>query len=329
MKKLLLAGVLLPVLALANEPVDGVAVGGIVLQKTDGIALKKEVINVSRTVLSVDYEFLNDTAAELEETITFPLPEYSAAKQAGATYYGEPSGLAITVDDQPAPFKTVLAARLKGVDVTAQLRKLGLTDAQIAYNPSFGVELAFNPLTAAQEQQLSSLNLWGRNAAGVAGPTWSVQASYVWKQKFPVKQVVRINHVYRPFVSAGAAPWTLQPDFTTRYCTDKAFMSAWKKAKAKAKTDTVDGNHVHYILMNGNNWKNGIESFTLNVSKLESTELVTLCFAGQVRKPDTKTFQFRQANFKPKQDLDIYFGNLDQLKVKDNSGIMPTLTTNR
>lgn len=329
MKTLLLAGVLLPALALANAPISGVPAGGIVLQKTDGIALKKEVINISRTVLSVDYEFLNETAAELEETITFPLPEYFAAKQAGTTYYGEPNGLAITVDDKPAPFKTVLAAKLKGVDVTAQLRKLGLTDAQIAYNPSFGVELAFNPLTPAQEQQLSSLNLWEKNAAGIAGPSWSVQASYVWKQKFPVKQVVRINHVYRPFVSAGATSWTLQPDFTTKYCADKSFVSAWKKAKAKAKTETVDGNHVHYILVNGNTWKNGIENFTLNVNKLESAELVTLCFAGQVRKADTKTFQFRQTNLKPKQDLDIYFGNLDQVKVKDNSGIMPTLNANR
>lgn len=324
MKILLLAGLVVPVLALASESTTGVPVGGIVLNNTDRIALKKQVIGISRSVVSADYELLNESASELEETITFPLPEYPA-RQEGATYYGEPNSLMITVDGKPAKFKTVMSAKLKGVSVTPQLRKLGLTDAQIAYNPAFGVELAFNPLTPNQELLLSKQNLWTKNAAGVPGPAWNVQISYMWKQKFPVKTIVRVHHVYRPFVTSGAAPWEIPADFSAKYCTDKAFMGAWKKAKAKAGKETVEGNHVHYALKSGNAWKNGIEDFTLNINKLESTELVSLCFPGDVRRPKAKTVQFRQANFKPKQDLDIYFGNIGESKVKRSSGVMPSL----
>lgn len=325
MKKILLAGLLLPVLAHAAEGIAGVGVGGIVLNNTDRIALKKQVLNISRAVVSSEYELLNVSAIPLEETITFPLPEYAVRKRAVNAYYGEPNGLRIMVDGKPARFKTVLVARLKDVDVTAQLRKAGLTDAQIAYNPTFGVELAFNPLTPAQEQQLARLKLWTRNSAGVAGPAWTVQPTYKWKQQFPVKQVVKVQHAYRPFVTADAGAGEPTPEFNTKYCADKSFKRAWTRARKKSGKDAVEGNHVHYLLKNGNAWKNGIERFTLNISKLESGELLSLCFPGKARKPNARTFQFRQSNFRPGQDLDIYFGNLGQVKVK-HRGIMPTLS---
>ena len=324
MKNILLAGLLLPGLAQATEAVKGVPVGGIVLNNTDRIGLKKQVLNISRASVSSEYELLNESTMPLEETITFPLPEYAVAKLPAGAYYGEPAGLTITVDGKPAPFKTLLVARMKDSDVTSQLRKLGLTDAQIAYHPAFGVELAYNPLTPAQEQQLAKLKLW----TAVTGPAWTVQPTYMWKQKFPVKQVVKVQYAYRPFVTRGAAGAgvpAVEPDFAARYCADKAFMGAYKKAGAKSGKDAVDGNHVHYLLKNGNAWKNGIEDFTLNVSKLNPGELLTLCFPGRPPKPRAKTFQFRQANFRPNQDLDIYFGNLGAGQVKHGSGVMPTL----
>ncbi|MEJ7806968.1 MAG: DUF4424 family protein [Telluria sp.] len=324
MKIFLLAGLLAPAVALANGAMNGVAVGGIVLNNSDRIALKKQVINISRAVVSADYELLNESPADLEETVTFPLPEYKVREENGA-YAGEPDGLMITADGKPVAFKTLLVAKHKDAGVTNQLRKIGLTEAQIVYNPAFGPELAFNPLTPSQEQQLTKLNLWTKNAAGVAGPAWSVQISYVWKQKFPAKKIVRLHHVYRPFVTSGPASWELQPDFTAKYCTDKAFMASWKKARSKAGKDTVDGNHVHYLLKNGTPWTNGIEDFTLNVSKLDATELVSMCLPGDVHRAQAKRVQFRQANFRPKQDLDIYFGNVAAAKVKNSAGIMPTL----
>ena len=314
----------MPVLALASEGMGGVPVGGIVLNNTDRIALKKQVISISRSMVSADYDLLNESPAELEETITFPLPEYKVREEAGV-YSGEPNGLMITADGKPVPFKTLLVAKFKDAAVTNQLRKIGLTEAQIVYNPGFGLELAYNPLTPAQIQQLSKLNLWSKNAAGVPGPAWSVQISYAWKQKFPVKKIVHVQHVYRPFVASGPATGEAQPDFAAKYCADKAFMGAWKKAKGKAGNPTVEGNHVHYLLKSGNAWKNGIEDFTLNVSKLDASELLTLCFPGGARRPEAKTFQFHQANFRPKQDIDIYFGNIGEAKVKNSAGIMPTL----
>lgn len=324
MNKILLLALFAPALALASDGVDGVAVGGIVMQKTDSIALKREVLSISRTLVSADYELRNESGADVEETIMFHLPAYPVVAQKVNSYFGEPSGFGIQVDGNSVPFKTMLVARAADqTDVTAQLRKIGLTDAQIAYNPTFGIELAYNPLTPNQIQQLIKLKLWANNSAKNLGPVWNVQASYAWKQKFPVRQTVRVQHVYRPFVSHGPFTESLQPGFTEKFCADKPFMAAWKKANAKS-ANGVPANHVHYQLKNGNTWKNGIEDFTLNVSKVESSELVSLCFPGAVRKAGAKTFQFRQSNFKPKDDLHIYFGNVGAVKVAAD-GVMPSL----
>lgn len=95
MKKIFLVALLAPVFALAKDTVDGVAgiaVGGIVIQKSDAIALKKEVLTISRNLVSADYELRNESNADVEETITFPLPVYPVVTQQINTYFARPGG---------------------------------------------------------------------------------------------------------------------------------------------------------------------------------------------------------------------------------------------
>jgi len=319
---------LVPVLARANDGIAGVSAGGIVFRKTDAVAMKKEVLTVSHDRISVDYEFLNESAADVEETIVFPLPAYTAAMQPSDTYYGQPSGFSIDVDGKPVAFTaTLVALDEAGHDVTAALRKVGLTNAQIAYTPEFGQERNVPPLTAQQKRQLRKLELMlDDGASGPDEPTWRVQVNYVWRQKFPANRVVRVRHAYRPFVDGGPGAWSVDGDFGKRYCADALFLKARKKIAARGTMgDAVPAVFVSYILKTGNTWKRGIEDFTLNLVKRTPDELVSLCFPGTFKKLDSKTLQVRLRNFQPAQDLDIYFGNIDLSEDGGASGVMPVL----
>lgn len=316
MKSIITAALLLPALASANDGIGGVSAGGIVFGKTDAIAMKKEVLSVSHQLISVDYEFVNESAKDVVETIVFPLPPYAATNLPSDTYYGQPGNFSIHVDGKPVGFRTVVRAMLDEADVTAQLRGAGLSDAQIATHERFRSETRAPALTAQQRQQLIGLGLIGQGPSDEEEPLWSIQVNYVWQQKFPARQRVRVQHAYRPFVSAGPAHSGMDDDTARRYCADASFLKGWQRQAARNSEPgsgylSLNAAKVSYILKTGNTWKNGIEDFTLNLVKQTPDELVSLCFPGSFKKIDANTFQARLRNFRPTADLEVYFGNID------------------
>jgi hypothetical protein len=314
MKYAIAAALFLPLAAGANDGIGVVAAGGIVFKKTDAVAMKKEVLTVGYRRIAVDYEFVNESGADVEETIIFPMPAYPASVQVSDTYYGQPGGFSVTVDGKPVQTRTVLTALRDGVDVTAQLRKAGLSDAQIAYGALFSDRVKVPPLGAQQRQQLTKLGLFGDERTGEPDPLWDVQFNYVWQQRFPANKVVRVHHAYRPLIGAGPGEWVLDADEAKRYCADPAFLKSWNRLAARHGNDAgryLPAAKVAYILKTGNTWKRGIEDFTLNVVKSDPAELVSLCFPGTFKKVDATTYQVRLQNFQPTSDLDVYFGNLE------------------
>ncbi len=316
-----LAALTLSNAALANDGIAAVGVGGIVFGKTDAIAMKKEVLSISHNLISVDYEFLNESANEVEETIVFPLPPYPAAQQDSDTYYGQPDGFSIRVDGKPVAFQSRLVARSpEGKDVTAQLRKLGFSNKEIAYSPTFADKSG--KVAAFTEQQAKQMIQLGLLVKETREPTWMVEVNYVWTQKFPANKIVRVHHDYRPFVAGGPGESGMHEDFAKIYCTDKSYLNARAKIAAR-KDGYVNTHNVSYILTTGNTWKRGIEDFTLNIVKRKPDELISLCFPGTFKKIDARTYQVRLLNFQPTQDLEVHFGNVDS--DEDLSGVMPIL----
>ncbi|WP_317201998.1 DUF4424 family protein [Janthinobacterium sp.] len=316
---LLLSGA--PALCLANDGIAALSAGGIVFGKSDAIAMKKEVLNVSYDKVSVDYDFRNESALDVEETIAFPLPEYSAKYQQSPTYYGQPGAFSILVDGKALAYRTVLAARQEGRDVGAVLRRVGLTEEQIAYFPAFSpFDNKVAPLSAAQEEILIAKGLLAKLIDETSWvPAWTVQIHCVWKQKFPAHKTVHVHHQYRPFVEAGSATAMLNANFTASHCADAAFYRTWRRLAA-ANEQQVTANQVAYILQTGNTWKNGIEDFTLNLVKKDPAELISLCFPGTFRKINPTTLQLRLRNFRPTQDLNVYFGNIGEAGVGEGVG---------
>lgn len=320
-----LVALILPTTALANDGIAAVGIGGIVFGKTDTIAMKKEVLTISYDKISVDYEFLNESGKDVEETIVFPLPPYSAVALPSNAYYGEPNDFSILVDGKPVAFKSRISALTQeGKDVTAQLQKLGLNDLQIA-NPTVFSNAERSVPPGLSERQVGALAEQGLWDAGLEGPGWMVKVDYVWRQQFAANKVVRVHHEYHPFVAGGSAAGAFgnANEFKRIYCADPGFLAA--RAKTAGKKTYFDGLDVSYILTTGNTWKRGIEDFTLNIVKRQPDELLSFCFPGKVSKVDALTFRAHLSNFQPAQDLRIHFGNVDgpaHIKI----GAMPTLS---
>lgn len=317
--------------AQANDGIGSVTTGGIVFGKTDAVAMKKEVLNVSPALIKVEYEFLNESARDVEETIFFPLPEYQAGYHQSPTYYGQPKDFSIEVDGQPKAYQTRLEAKLDGKDVTARLKALGLSNEQIAYFPSYTLfDKKVAKLTAAQQKALIADDLLAKlDDEENWVPAWSVKIIYQWQQKFPAGKVVRVRHQYAPFIAAGPGASYLGEgkEFEQKYCGDKAFYATWNKlAKKQGESGFVNAAWVSYILTTGNTWKNGIEDFTLNLVKEKPDELISLCFPGTFKKINPTTLQVKLRNFRPQQELNVYFGNLDN--GAENTGVAPRLPAN-
>lgn len=71
------------------------------------------------------------------------------------------------------------------------------------------------------------------------------------------------------------------------------------------------GRRVEYILTTANSWGSPIADFTLRLKKAKPSELVLLCFPGQVRKVDPLTLEIQLKDFEPRNELRVLFLNVD------------------
>jgi hypothetical protein len=65
-----------PNLAMANDSIARVGVGGLVLKKSESIRMLQEKPTISTTKITVRYRFINDSSQDLKETVAFPMPVY-------------------------------------------------------------------------------------------------------------------------------------------------------------------------------------------------------------------------------------------------------------
>lgn len=314
--KKILVGSSLFLSSLTSFANDGIAYssgGGIVLGKTEYISMKKEVLNLSYNKISVDYEFLNESDQDLEQTIIFPLPIYTANYGITDTYYGEPYNFSILVNGKKVDYTTQIKAFNNDKDITSLLKKIGLTQEQIAYYPlNSPFKIKVKPLTKIQFEQLQKMNLLEQSSDDSLVPTWSVEASYIWKQKFPAHKTLQVHHEYAPFVAAGPGVSYIDKDIEKQFCMDNSFKKALSKIPNPnniPNMEYIPVYQVSYILKTANSWKNGIEDFTLNINKGDAKELVSLCFPGEFKKINPTTLQVHLNNFKPQQDLLVFFAN--------------------
>lgn len=310
--------------ALANDSVANLAAGGVVLSRTDQIEMQEEDLFVSSREVRVRYQFVNRTGKPVTTLVAFPLPQIRTPSDADNFIIPEPDdtrnfmGFATTVDGKPVEMEMEQRALATGVDRTDMLLRLSLPIAP--QDPALPGLLARLP--ERTRRQLREIGMIDDSALesglpiGLAvRPLWVANTTFYWKQVFPAKGEVVVEHRYRPSVG-GAAQTSIgedyqsaenKADYERRYCIDDRFVQAVKRMRRAGGGPSrvmITESWLEYVLTTGTNWAGSIAKFTLTVDKGEPGNLVSFCMDG-ARKISPTQFQVTKEHFWPQRELEI------------------------
>ena len=301
---LLLAGA-----AHANDSTGTVSTSGIKYLKNPHIDMQSEDLYISENQIRVHYRFKNTSSQDIIETVLFPLPivpafiDYDFADTEGLV-----DSFRIYADGKPVRPQTHVRAyfeRSNGslVDVTADLKKCGLSDQELMH-----------PWTKKQDGEKIGSKIGACRSAKAQSmlpkqtdelPDWSAQIVYSWKQTFKANAVTEIKHQYTPLVGGSFLPSLKAKDskaFIDEYCMDENFLKNFKTVEEGSKLY----HYLGYVLTTGANWAKPIGKFTLTIDR-EPNTVISLCWDKSLRKVGPNRFQAVKENFLPKKDLDIIF----------------------
>ena len=307
-QKALILLLLLTGAAHANDSMGTVSTSGIKYLKNPHIDMQSEDLHISEKQIRVHYKFKNTTAQDITETVLFPLPIVPAVTVSDfADTKGLVDSFRIYVNGKPVRPQAHVRAyfeRRNGslVDVTADLKKCGLSDQELMH-----------PWTKKQDGEKIDSKIGACRSAKVQSMLskqtdelsyWSSQIIYSWKQTFKAGSVTEIKHQYTPLVGGSFLPSLKAKDskaFIDEYCMDENFLKNFKNVKEEKVY-----HHLGYILTTGANWAKPIGKFTLTIDR-EPNTVLSLCWDKSLRKVGPNRFQAVKENFLPKKDLDIIF----------------------
>lgn len=312
--------------AQANDSVAHLAAGGLVLSRTDAIEMRSEDLFVSTREIRVRYRFFNRTDKDVTTLVAFPLPDIRAPSEEDNFVIPEPGeatnflAFRTTVDGKPVAMQVEQRAIALDVDRTALLEKLSLPIAP--HSPVLPRLLA--KLPEAAQDELRELGMLkddafdaGQGMTRHLRPLWSARTTYHWRQTFPAKQEIVVEHRYTPSVGGSAQTFvgpdyidsaTLR-DYTDRYCIDDAFVRAAKAMHGRRGQNgdaqaIVTESRLEYVLTTGTNWAGAIHAFTLTVDKGAPENLVSFCMDG-VRQVSPTRYEVTKTDFWPRRNLEV------------------------
>lgn len=272
----------LAVPGLANDSAAELAAGGLVLVKTDGIAMQREDLTISPSAVRVRYEMRNDTGKPMTLRVAFPMPDVppespnGPQNAAGGTVNIEtpthPDFLRfrVRVDGKDVtPEVEVKALLPDGRDVTAEVGRIGgmallmqtgvfLRDDTISPDAEWRLTGTDRKLLSSADRRalrdIGAIELFD-GQAGYRLP-WTTKITFHWMQDFKPGITV-VEHDYRPVIgwrfitaSAGAGPITASGggdpmrDFCIDAATDKAIRAMRVAQDARSRTRPGEETHL-------------------------------------------------------------------------------------
>jgi hypothetical protein len=277
--------------ASANDSSYGDDNGTITLKYQPDISMDKEFLYISEKLIRVEYIFKNTSSKDLQIPVAFPMPPL---------YFGSSDHTGIKdfklwVNGELKKTERKLVVLLDGkIDISEKMAKSrwSVNDVE-AFVESGEIPRGKKPLPAEW------LDKYGQ-------PRFTMSYYFVWQQSFPANQSISIQHSYEPSISTGIP----QPaDFINKHYAKDTCLDASAKTAIKRRESEygVEWANLRYILTTGNNWQGPIKDFHLVIKKEKSTDVLSLCLEGELKKTDALTFEFRQTNFKPQHDLNLLF----------------------
>lgn len=311
-----------PFSAAANDSTAVLGAGGLQLATTDEVTMTSEDLYISPDEVRVDYVFTNNSDRDIESIVAFPMPDVESFVESDVgvadrqsdnfmDFHVEQDGTAI----EPELQQRVIAGNLDVTDeVEAQkVPKFGMSDKAQEAVKKLPPEVQEDWVARG----LLYKNVWyeGDKEVSEISPRWTLRSTYWWRTVFPAKSSVKVHHRYKPsvggtvamaFIADGKPAYSYE-EYKKKYCIDDAFM----KTAAKLEKQQKEGKDVYffekwlsYILMTGNNWAGPIGDFRLTVDKGDENAVVSFC-GKDVKKTGPTTFEMRQKDFYPEQDLNI------------------------
>lgn len=306
----------------ANDSIAELGTGGLILSRSDAIAMESEDLYISPEKVTVDYVFRNNTDKDVDAIVAFPMPDIEGdPNEMPAIPDGQSDnflGFEVTIDGVAAKPQLEQKAFGLGIDISADLKAQNVP--LYPFGDAARAALAKLPQAVADDWVDRGIIIEdtaddGSGMNTVYVPFWQLRSTYWWRSTFPANKAVHVAHRYKPSVG-GTSSVSFFYDgqfqgqyaaYKTRYCMDGTFENAIRKAAKKNPDGTPKyfENRIAYILTTGGNWATGaIGKFKLTVDKGDPKNLVSFC-GENVRKVGPTRFEMTAENFYPEHDIDI------------------------
>jgi len=303
--------------ALADDSSAMLGAGGIVLTRNADIRMASEDLFLSPNAVKVHYVFANDSAQDIDTIVAFPLPdvdnyEYSESP-IGTTVDAAPNfvGFKLLIDGKPVAATAEVHAIQNGRDVTAQVLGAG---APLLVSIGGGYD-KMQKLSKAQRAMLAKAGLVDADDTDLHAK-WTTTTKYWWKMHFPAHGTVTVDHTYQPvtgqtfFTTYALSDKAEYAGYLKDYCIDagtRATIDAGFAAMKKASGN--DGMYNQYttefVIKTANNWKGPIGRFHLTLDKVKPSNILSLCWAGNLAKTGPTRFESTLTNFAPRADIKL------------------------
>jgi hypothetical protein len=303
--------------AKGDDSVASIAAGGIVLEKSEDIALLSEDLFISRGEVRVRFEFRNETARPIQTLVAFALPDIDI--EAYHKHFDliapadDPANFirfSVKIDGQSVDPTADTRALFKGRDVTEDLGKAGIPAS--FFHPDFKARLQSLPKHVVKDLSGRGL-LLADMVFGMYMPYWTTRTRFYWDQTFPPGRVITIEHTYKPIIGINPNfhPRHLPQYERDRYCIDastqRQLNEIWDRSVVRLGHGAVTAFEVDYVLSTGGNWRGGtIDRFRVTVETESPETIFASCHDG-IKKTGPKTFVAEHRSYTPDRDLHFLF----------------------
>jgi hypothetical protein len=170
--KSLLALMILATIPLrADDGAASIAVGGVVVMNREPrITMAKEVLLISASKVTVDYDFRNDSDEDITTAVAFPIPDYDhdlAREARGASQRGF-DDFQLRIDGAATRYLVEARAFLKDTEYTDLLTTMHVDIASFDHAPEADNSPDIQRLKPAQRKPLEDLGLIDQNGGGAS-----------------------------------------------------------------------------------------------------------------------------------------------------------------
>ncbi|HWA91885.1 MAG TPA: DUF4424 family protein [Rhizomicrobium sp.] len=304
-----LAALVVATPAWADDSSAALGAGGLVFLKQADIRMAREDLYLSPKEVRVRYEFANDGAKDVDTIVAFPLPDIDVREfwyePLGTTLDRQPDfmGFALKVDGKPVAATPDERAMQGGRDVTAKVRAAGLPLNIVGRALVDRIE----KMPVAERKRLAKDGILEMDGDD-AHPRWIAKTSFWWRQHFPARKTVVIEHRYQPVTGQSLFGASEIKDGAKEFCIDAATAASVKSRVAKL--DPMTGQYLRayrteFVLKTASNWKGPIGHFRLTLDKLKPDNLLSLCWDGALKKTGATTFEAARDDFAPARDIEL------------------------